>query len=640
MTSQLPADYLRSPLAPTADPPEDLKDAARQIKTLLLHPNNLAIAPLDDLVRFLTAIHEEVLESDKVWEKQVEEAEQQHEALRGAAALAAAHLGLWQQLGQEILAKNDGSIPERDEVRQYVQKLERDKVGLQLQVDALCDDEPLPGVHFVFDDGTGLWLRPVPGEDPETTINNLPPNWEIPQKFHQLTQLALSRDMANPSRLTLLFAPGVTLESFWDTIPDGIKQGRPQPNTPDELRQFLIDAVTTPPQTTIAPCAHPSELARHTGDPTGQQPWDASIQIVDDLMDHPMPPVHPPPAIVHTAARLFKTSEVPKLEDTTQYEEYRARLVAFVEAENEPDPTEYSRALLRLRAGLTAPTAVNAARDWEVQPLVRPRWLLTNRDDPTAAGNPDSTVAAFLTALDQKFQSATLLDDTTREYMKCHPKPSENPQDFFNQFEAAVNKRRSVERRCGAPTLTNDAIIDRLTAIMPRYLTDHLKLHHGGLAGLKRRSLQQLRTDYCEAWSYLPKAPTGPPAPNPRVRTAPRNETEPRNEVKTRQCGLTVSYDSAPPVPQALRGSLYAPNDPTAPTRRNLAASMNVCEYCRRPREQHQTVGANFKPVTRAGPNVAVTPRGRAAPRMPSPPPGPRVEDVTEQRALPAPPIA
>lgn len=79
--------------------------------------------------------------------------------------------------------------------------------------------------------------------------------------------------------------------------------------------------------------------------------------------------------------------------------------------------------------------------------------------------------------------------------------------------------------------------------VLPRYLVDHLHLAAAQANEiLETKILADLRPRVERAWAYVP---------NPR----PQNTSE--NRVVPRRCGLVVSYDSQPPVPQHLRGPLY-----------------------------------------------------------------------------------
>lgn len=363
------------------------------------------------------------------------------------------------------------------------------------------------------------------------------------------------------------------------------------------------------------------DLALELGDATGSQTLEESLQQIRDLRnaDHPMPP--PPPL---APARLFRASDVPKFTDNSKYEDFRSSLSMFLQSCDEPEPADYPRGLMRIIATFEDPVARAASQGWDVTPCIRQNWILTKK--------------AFLAALDSKFASATVLEDAIVEFMRVHPKESESASSFFNRFEAAVARRRAIETRKNVTKVSDETVAARLLAILPRHLVDDLRLSYARRGEIiEMKTPEDLRPEFERTWAYVP-APYKPPkasTPAARQRAAPALPSA-GNQVTQRRCGLVVSYDSAPAVPTDLRGGLYPSprNNPQQNSqnaaRRAIAASRHVCEYCRRPRSEHHASGPNFKAVTATDP-----PRTRAAPFAPIT--GPRVEDITEQRALPAP---
>lgn len=416
------------------------------------------------------------------------------------------------------------------------------------------------------------------------------------------------------------------IPAIWNALPANVRGSQRQPRDVAELNAFLADITVLPSGAPAAPCNHPPELAAelHMEPAT---PWSDSLDVVRDLMT-----AAPAPVEATTRSTLFKATEVPAFKDTARYEEYRGQLKVFFESEDDPAPHEYGRAMRRVIRGFEDTTAIQAAQGWDVSTCVRPTW--------------HATWQAFIAALDEKFQKVTILEDTIGDFMRCRPKDAETPSDFFNRFEAITNQRRVVEERKGIPAasrLSDETVTARLLSILPRYLVDDVRL---SLARqnqiIELRTPAQLRPEFERAWAYVPapyKPPKGPAHPVPKGRAGPpARPASTTNEVKERTCGLIVSYDTAPAVPTTLRGSLYSPQDPQSATRRQLAARMQVCEYCRRPRSEHHASGPRFKAVTPANAPGRI---GRG--RQPSPPPGPRVQDITDQQAIepaPAPPSA
>jgi len=373
--------------------------------------------------------------------------------------------------------------------------------------------------------------------------------------------------------------------TIWNNVPPLFRiplGNHPTPKTSVELMESLA----------LLRCLHPTELARALGDFSGEQDWETSIGMVTDLQNHECPRNTPAPANP-TQSRLFKASDVPEFTNTQDYDGYRSSLLMFFQSEDAPAQHEFGRALLRILGTFKDPTARSAAQGWDVTNLIHPNW--------------EETYQAFLLALDKKFQSATILEDSMTNWMKCRPKPEEKPSDFFNRYEASVTQLTSVQTRSGIPPNERAGrmlITNRLLQVLPKYLVDDLRLSLSRQQPprmIEMLSLEELRPLMERSWAYLPKpANHNRPGNNPQGRV---RSTAATNETKPRQCGLIVSYDSNPPVPQNLRGAIYPDNrnpekNAANLARRRIAANQRVCEYCRRPASQHQAVGTNFKQVT------------------------------------------
>lgn len=412
-------------------------------------------------------------------------------------------------------------------------------------------------------------------------------------------------------RFSVTFSEGNSIATVWATIPSHLRRGRPQPTTSQEFNDFLNELLINNPPAAPTSCSHPSQLATQLGMDQDQD-WDTSLGMVQDLLQAPGPA---PTTFAPT--RLFKPSDVPEFNDTKKYFEYRSTLRMFLLSEEDPAPGEYGRALLRILSTFKDDTARAAATGWDISPIIQPTWPATRE--------------AFLQALDQKFLSETILEETIQEFLRVYPKEADNATSFFNRFEAALSKRRAVESLRHVTPVSNETVTARLLSVLPRYLVENLRLD------LARRGTiietldpSELRTQMGRTWAYVP-APLKPARTPIGARAAPASPTG-GNQVTTRTCGLTVSYDSSPPVPQTLRGSLFPDsrqpaNNPANAARRRLAVSMQVCQYCRRPRSQHQAVGTNFK---------AVTPETGVRLANQNPPPA-TIAAPTTQRLLPAP---
>lgn len=430
-------------------------------------------------------------------------------------------------------------------------------------------------------------------------------------------QLNKSGKMApsSPERMSGLPPSDLTREqviTIWDQIPSAYKNSKhSSPRTTSELVSALQGLF----------CNHPREAALALGDQSGEQEWDASIEQMEISASHRCPDN----TSTHPGGRstLFKASDVPRFTSTKEYDDFRSSLLMFLQSTEYPAPHEYGMALLRILSTFEDPVAKQAAKGWNVQPLVhRSSWEITYRQ--------------FLQALDDKFQSATLLQDTKLEWMRCRPKEGEKPTDFFNRFEALTAQLMDVQERTNAPVLSDTVITERILMILPRYLTDDARQNVARTGEmLELKTPKELRKYFEISWAYLPKpAATGHNTKSNyqtgTSRNAPAQSGQSRNETKQRQCGLIVSYDDAPAVPESLRGSLFP--DPKNPqnnaansARRQRCAQHQVCTYCRRPQTEHHASGPNFKvvtmpPTTRAALAATPLPESRQIEAPPSAP--------------------
>jgi hypothetical protein len=388
-----------------------------------------------------------------------------------------------------------------------------------------------------------------------------------------------------------------TCRTLWNNIPEAARpddQGRPPPANSVDLMIRLAEIL--PPRE--VPCQHPQELARHLTRPETQD-WDQSMEQVDFLVDEVQNMAQRQPAATPALARpkLFKTSDVPRFSSTKDYQTYRATLNRFFGSIDEPEVDQFPTALNRLLTSFDDTEVRRTALSWEIDDLVHPTWAQTK--------------AAFLSALDKKFQSATMLEDAEYNWMKIHPKESDHPNDFFNKFEAATSEYFHAQGRSGIPVesrIGRTVINSRLLQIVPRHVTKHIRISQPQSA-LQVMPTEDLRDLIVRTWTYLPapevkKTTSGTTTKTATTRAAPASSTT-INVVKQRPCGLVVSYDTKPAVPAEARGSIFPDdknpaNNAANAARRQFCASRGLCQSCRRPRSEHHASGPNYKPVVAA----------------------------------------
>jgi hypothetical protein len=400
------------------------------------------------------------------------------------------------------------------------------------------------------------------------------------------------------------------LEYLWKDIPEEFRANKQhRPATIQQLRDFLEQLS----------CLHPRQAALALGDESGQQDWEASVEQMEQATDHECPT-----GTTQNRSNLFKASEVPEFTSTREYDDFRSSLKMFFQSTEAPSRHEYGTALLRILGTFKDPIARQAAKGWDVSKLVHHNsWPITWN--------------SFLSALDDKFQSATLLQDTTVEWKRCRPKPEDKPVEFFNRFEALTTQLIDVKQRTGAPALTDPEISERLLTVLPPYLTIDARKQFGQKGELlEAKDFKELRKYFEISWAYLPKpAATGHNTTRnfqtASGKAAPAHNHITANKDKQYLCGFYGSYDTTPAVPMKFRGSIFA--DPRNPannaenlSRKKLCCDAGLCINCRRDRSQHPTIGANFKPIV-------MNPTARLGPANPESP-----TNDQGQRLLEAPP--
>lgn len=510
---------------------------------------------------------------------------------------------LSQELQKYGITAPEESFIELGGLREEVRTLGAKNAQLEEQnkslLNALANQPPPePTATISSWDDEGLIIRRQPGVTFEEQIRSLPDSW--------VTKERLLANMTNPqpNRLTLLFPPEETIETFWNRIPAPRRRGRPVPQNADELRQAMADMLINDPAEPTAPQT-PGFLAA-----TGE-------------------------------TSLFKIADVPKFTKRAEYWSYRVALERFFSAITEPPPRLFGTALNRIIASWEADDVRTVAGHWKIEPL-----LHYQRHDHDADGNEviyeiprnwKQLQKAFLKSCDEKFLDATITEDSVRDLNNTRPRPGQKPADFLLDFDAAVAKRNDTALLAGTPAMTTPETTAQLIRVMPNHVRSELRKNlamQGKI--MENMTLAELKTPLIYTWTYTP-APESKRGPKvstiPGQTNAGSQPTRGNNEVKMRRCGINCSYDQpSPAVPQELRGALYwkggvpAQQNQAAEERNHRARAANICESCRRPRGYHRQ-GQNFIPIREFRPN-------NSPPRF-AMIPGPRIEDVTEQLALP-----
>jgi hypothetical protein len=379
-------------------------------------------------------------------------------------------------------------------------------------------------------------------------------------------------------------------EFIWNQIPSTYRRlppGQGSPTTSEELVNALISNIH---------CLHPREAAVALGDQSGNQEWEASIEQMEEAANHICPGLQT--AAINAGSSLFKVSEIPEFSDTKEYERYRSQLQRFLRAHGAPRRPEYGQALERILQAFTATTAKIAAETWTVDELIRPTWA--------------ETTEALLQALDEKFEDNNLLEAAQVKWYQTKLKDGDDINDFFNRYEAAADRYLLAQKRKRIPAVAqvSTAVVNaRLIQIIPAYLRNALKLRLSSQGVLlETMTLKQLRPELEDLWRYMPKPAAIGHNTNTRFQTAAgRNANltpaQQAKEPKTYACGFHGNYDTQPQVPMHLRGSIFPnPREPSKDTenlrRRQQCATQGLCINCRRPRDQHQTNGTNYRPIT------------------------------------------
>jgi hypothetical protein len=378
-------------------------------------------------------------------------------------------------------------------------------------------------------------------------------------------------------------SPG-NIRTFWEQVP-ALYRNLPSDQEAPTTAVELMDALRN------LSCAHPRQAAIVLGDSTGTQEWDESLGQMDQLYHHTCPEPETETIPTTSPSRLFRPTDVPAFKDDKDYDGFRGSLVSFLQSEDPPRRNEFGRALLRILGSIEAPSARVAAKNWNVERIIRPTWK--------------ATYEAFLAALDEKFESQTILQDSKVAWLGCWPKNDEKPAEFFNRFEGLTEHLKDVQRRKGAPELSDSIITERLLIVLPRYLTNQARIHFAEQGKLMElETPKALRKHFEVTWTYTPRPAAIGHDTKSRFKTANAipAPAQSANNVKERQCGIIASYDTSPPVPREARGSLMPHSDPVISAenaaRRHFCAQRKLCLYCRRSQSEHQASAPRFKAVT------------------------------------------
>jgi hypothetical protein len=444
-------------------------------------------------------------------------------------------------------------------------------------------------------EAVGKLLAPAsehPFEAAQQAQTLLKDNTDLHNKLRRLSQTAFEQSARSPNDTMAgastsgMFSGNLSSDNchtLWNSLPEATRQhfNIPQPDT-------SVDLITALSRILIPLDTHPAEAANALNlEPN--TPWDTSLDIMLNHAAHECPEEHG-----GSSSRLFKVSDVPRFTSVREYASYRSQLCDFFLNEDSPKRADFAKALTRITSAFDDPHAKMAKQAWNLRNICHPTsWELTTQE--------------FLKAMDEKFESQTILQDTKIAWMACKPRPDEKPNEFFTRFEAATAQYQAIAKRKGTPVVSDAVMVERLLTILPHYLTnnarDSLILSDKVMENM---SFVELRKFFEVKWTYLPRPAAKGHDTKTNFNTAATRSSPASfapKEPKTYACGFHGNYETVPSVPQKFRGSIFS--DPRKPAenaeneaRKRRCAAEPLCINCRRPRDQHQTMGANFKPIT------------------------------------------
>ncbi len=364
-------------------------------------------------------------------------------------------------------------------------------------------------------------------------------------------------------------------------------------------------------------CGHPRTLALTLGAHQDQS-WEDSIRQVVSLLNQAAT------SASQTGGRVFKASEVPEFKDSADYWNWRCQFRRFALSQDVPTGS-LSQALNRVLQQFTGPNTSPLAQSWNIATTLGDAYTW------------DQAWQALIDKTDVNYLPQDIYSRQIRNWNSTRPKPGDSPQDFLVRFRANLWTLEEAAILKNVPPPAGAEVMRQFMRVIPDHLRNEcVKL----IPNLEAGPLDAHAPRILEIWATTPSPTAARP---PRAASAPiQGRPAPRttnNEKRLRRCGVNCSYDEpAPRVPDEYRGALYwkATADPAAnfqaQNRNTRARGANLCESCRRPRDYHRA-GQTFMPIRdyRAGP-LPAAPRVNFAPIN-----GPRVEDLGEQLALPAP---
>jgi hypothetical protein len=318
--------------------------------------------------------------------------------------------------------------------------------------------------------------------------------------------------------------------------------------------------------------------------------------------------------------KLFKAEEVPEFKDTDKYWDWRCQFRRFAlsqEVSQDSLLTAVNRILQRFTGTNTHPLA----QSWNVENIFRDLgdWTLVWKE--------------LLRRTDEMYLRKDFLAQQTKQWNAL--RAEDNPHEFFLHLQTRRWACDEAFTLAGGQPFSDGEVWRHMLRKLPDHIRDECtKL----ITNFQIGTLTQHRDRIIEIWSTTKAPVKTPKTPTPaaRQRVQPTATRTPGNQTVQRKCGLVVSYDTTPAVPEELRGGLYD-NPRNTPQqnadnsrRRQLAATRRVCEYCRRPQGEHHASGPNFKMV------LAQNTPARTR-QIHFDIPEPRVEDITNQLLLPAP---
>lgn len=410
---------------------------------------------------------------------------------------------------------------------------------------------------------------------------------------------------------------------------------------PEELAADLAQPPATPWETLRAEarrlrsrmsdiqCDHPARLAQVLGR-DAVVGFDRLLDFVRALIpeQRPRPPLEPEaPApdsddgmeldeeiADNDYTEMFKPENVPLLDDNVEdYWVWHCRFEEFASIYN-PHPSVLPRALATCYDRLKGRYAKMIIA-WNPRDVRRANWRLTWQ--------------RFLEVCDAYFIEYGYATQRYDKWVKMRYDSKTQGRTFIQNFvmEAQLLNRIALAVAGEIPVLTEEEMFRTLYNKLPEKLRLDILDKDRHFLTRDAPVLERMEFISREWEHYLRHNP--PPAPrssNSRSHAAiARTPASDSPELKIRGCGKKSSYECpAPAVRKEARGSLYpkkedSPADISAKEARlEFCVRHNLCEACRRPREEHAP-GDVFKPVRRRLMPTTVASAGQPRPASPAP---------------------